>query len=104
MAQTETPLDDDWVGRAACKGMPVELFFDEHGNVPRRARMLCESCQVTDQCLDEALTVSIRDDFGFRAGTSAVQRRKIRTQRHQSGTYTPVELRFDDVVKRFYRV
>lgn len=96
--------DTSWVQRAACRGMDTEMFYESAGNVCREARLVCDSCSVKNECLEDALTVSLRDDFGYRGGTSVKQRKQIRRQRVLDGTWRPVELRFDDVLERFYRV
>lgn len=94
----------NWLDLAACKGVAIERFYTTEGNVSRSIRMLCDSCKVKDACLEEALTVSLRDDFGYRGGTSVKQRKEIRRQRVLNGTWEPVQLGWDDVLQRFYRV
>lgn len=96
--------DNTWLLRAACRGITTDLFYEEKGNVSRETKLVCEACKVKSECLEDALTVSIREDFGYRGGTSVQERRRIRKQRQSDGTYTPITLRFDEIVQRFYRV
>ena len=98
--------DDDfnWLDSAACKGVAVDKFYVPEGNVQRSIRMLCDACAVKSECLEDALTVSLRDDFGYRGGTSVKQRKEIRKQRILDGTWNPIQLQWDNVLERFYRV
>lgn len=44
-----------WHERAACRGMGTELFFARHGAILRRAKAVCETCEVRAECLAAAL-------------------------------------------------
>lgn len=48
-----------WQGDAACKGMDVNMFFPEpgfNGNADaQKARAICATCPVKQQCLDDAI-------------------------------------------------
>lgn len=72
-----------WVRRAACVGLPPEMFFperDETGSLAK-ARQVCAGCPVKRDCLTEILaTPSVDDLFGIYAGTSAKVRRKMRLE------------------------
>lgn len=71
-----------WWERAMCAGQPAELFFSNgrQGSTPRQAHELCRRCPVTQSCLREALAVeteAVSGPYGFRAGMTASQRRRI---------------------------
>lgn len=65
-----------WQDLAACKGMPVEVFFPlEHVGRPARgkpkapelkeeAKRVCEPCQVREQCRDWAIEFRAVGIFG----------------------------------------
>jgi WhiB family redox-sensing transcriptional regulator len=69
-------LAEDWRPHAACIGMDPGIFFPVEGSPDRRARTVCASCVVRDECLAYALT--LRMDAGVWGGTSAMQRRLLR--------------------------
>lgn len=56
--------DDQWFGEAACRGRNAELFFhpDRERGPSRahrvaRAKEVCATCPVKQQCLEHALSV-----------------------------------------------
>jgi WhiB family transcriptional regulator, redox-sensing transcriptional regulator len=51
-----------WKPRAACRGLPVEIFFPEHGDsiAAARAKAICRTCPVTAECLDYAHALHMR--------------------------------------------
>lgn len=59
----------DWPDRAACAGVPTNVFFPERGGRARdcyeEARAICAACPVRWECLDEALSTEMS---GYRAG------------------------------------
>ena len=70
-----------WERLAACKGMPVGLFFDHEETQsppPPEAVAACQGCPVRESCLEEAVRF---EPFGYRGGKSAGQRRAIRKRR-----------------------
>lgn len=69
----------NWRAQAACRGADTALFYRE--GACREARAYCARCPVTAECLDDALTVGPRDDYGVRAGTGSIERRAIRRRR-----------------------
>jgi hypothetical protein len=87
-------MDRRWEDRAACSGLPGEMFFedvfleDDDGVVKEidrpalaRARAVCAACPVRDQCFtaameEEAGSAQARR-FGVRAGTTPGQRYSI---------------------------
>ena len=70
-----------WWHDAACRDMDTSLFYDfEHTpsrRVPAEVRQACERCPVKTECLMEALQL---DFHGFRAGTTAGDRRRMRSR------------------------
>ena len=71
------PVDDDWMRRAACKGL-THLFFPNPAERPQArerreatAREVCGSCSVRTMCRDFA-----RDEheYGFWGGESEDER------------------------------
>ena len=76
-------LDDDWQFKAACRGPQAAVFFpppqferkDEKLERERRAKEICNSCSVTQDCLGYAL--SIREPHGIWGGLSEVERRPM---------------------------
>lgn len=70
----------DWQERAACKGMPSEIFFPDNPggqeSVYNQALKFCENCEVQQKCLDFAMEFEIgkRDRFGMFGGKTPRQR------------------------------
>lgn len=62
-----------WREQAACKGRPVEPFFQN--SPPRWVRALCDGCPVAAPCLLDAIDT---DAEGYRAGTSTTDRLRVR--------------------------
>ncbi|MGH8869414.1 MAG: WhiB family transcriptional regulator [Actinomycetes bacterium] len=53
-----------WQDRAACRGMPLHVFFGADGERPgtreareRRAKSVCDECPVRRECAEHALDV-----------------------------------------------
>lgn len=75
----------DWQRRGACRGMDSEVFFHperERGaqRVQRdaRAKQVCRTCPVLDECRRHALTVE--EPYGVWGGLSADERHQIRVE------------------------
>jgi len=74
---------DPWRERAACLGLPLELFFgpgpQERGNARARreqaALEVCALCPVRERCLAQELSLPASAQFGIFGGMSAAQRR-----------------------------
>lgn len=81
------PIDKlipEWHSKAACKGMPDELFFGESDSQRRpaltltqlrNAQKICDACPVFRDCLSHALVE--REAYGIWAGTSRRSRLKL---------------------------
>lgn len=71
---------DDWTTRAACKGMPVGVFFPT-GTGPastkeaRKAKAVCRGCRVRRECLAEA--IADKDFHGIRGGMTGRERASL---------------------------
>jgi Transcription factor WhiB len=95
MMESTSPLPDmsdlisrpAWQKRAACRGDGTERFFPPAGAADMlEARRICNTCPVTEECLQFAL-----HDPGLKgiwAGTSGRQR--IRMRALARGTHVPV--------------
>ena len=82
-----------WRDRAACIGEPPEMFFPldlvgsggrdlrvaaRNRQATRQALDVCARCEVTAECLDDAIA---HDDHGVRGGTTEDMRRRARGRR-----------------------
>lgn len=67
-----------WQDQARCQGTPIGVFYADGHYVTARAQKLCESCPVSEECLEYALE---NEDYGTWAGTTPIERKKIRQQR-----------------------
>ena len=66
------PRDNTWMDRAACRGLPLTLFFPEPGRSARPAKRICAVCPVQAQCW------AIAQPDGIWAGTTRRERKRIR--------------------------
>ncbi|MBO2448734.1 WhiB family transcriptional regulator [Actinomadura barringtoniae] len=65
-----------WMSRAACIGCDPEIFFSLHRpGGTARARQICRSCSVRNECLEYALAAGER--FGIWGGATFEQRRTM---------------------------
>lgn len=69
----------EWIDEARCKEVGTELFFPEQSDVigSRRARSICNKCEVKAECLE----YGINEEFGIWGGLTSVERRHLRKQR-----------------------
>ena len=76
------PVADDealaWQADALCAQTDPEAFFPEKGGSTREAKRICESCEVSAECLEFALQNDER--FGIWGGLSERERRKLRRE------------------------
>lgn len=70
---------DNWQDLALCAETDPEAFFPEKGGSVREALKVCAHCDVTAECLADALDRGER--YGVRGGTSEHQRRKMMPRR-----------------------
>jgi WhiB family redox-sensing transcriptional regulator len=87
-------IENDWEGRAACRGRDPVLFFGPNRFEPKRerlareeaARAVCRSCPVMVPCREYA--VSSGEAFGVWGGLAETDRRELthpRTPRRKAG-------------------
>jgi len=68
-----------WQDYASCRGGDTNLFFPERGASTRRAKAICDACEVKAECLDYAIEMGER--FGIWGGLSERERRRVRRER-----------------------
>ena len=73
--------NSEWRKKAACLGMPTNVFFLERGASSKEAKTICNTCPVKTDCLNEAVRINpIYDSYGIYGGKSSRERNKIRKQ------------------------
>jgi WhiB family redox-sensing transcriptional regulator len=73
--------NSEWRNKAACLGMPTNVFFLERGDSSKEAKTICNTCSVKTDCLNEAVHINpIYDSYGIYGGKSSRERNKIRKQ------------------------
>ena len=77
-----------WQGKAACRGLDVQLFFGADEEQPSerefreaKAKAVCESCPVRRECLDYAVENSVR--YGIWGGLDEDERKLERRRRQR---------------------
>ena len=76
--------NQQWRARAACYGLPVDLFYPEQGEISKakQAQRICRECPVRIECLEDVLADDEHSDlFGIRGGLSPKRRRGLRAKR-----------------------
>ena len=68
-----------WQDYANCRGADADLFFPERGASTRKAKAICNACDVKGECLDFAIVQG--EKFGIWGGMSERERRRVRRQR-----------------------
>ena len=77
-------VEEVWQLKAACRGPQASVFFppphferkDEKLERETRAKSICSSCSVKDECLDYA--VAIREPHGIWGGLTDLERKHLR--------------------------
>lgn len=87
--------DTSWMQHGACRGMNPELFFPGPGDSHTEALAVCNSCPVSEECLDYRIattpgTGSYLDD-GIWGGTNS--RERVRLRRLSSSLHNMQESR-----------
>lgn len=73
-------LDElSWQDYANCRGGDADLFFPERGASTRRAKAICNACEVKLECLEYAIVNG--EKFGIWGGMSERERRRVRRER-----------------------
>ncbi len=77
-----TDVPGEWRLRGACRSplVPTEWFFVERGQEATKARAVCATCEVKQECLDYALDQPWRLQ-GMWGGTTGQERRAMRSHR-----------------------
>jgi WhiB family redox-sensing transcriptional regulator len=73
-----------WMAKGACRNYEPSVFFPSDGVGVDRARKICATCNVTEDCLEYALVNRI--DHGVWGGCSERERRRILKRRRLSIT------------------
>lgn len=79
----------DWRQHAACRDVALEVFHPPEKTSMDEPRRICHQCPVRAACLAEA--IELRDTFGFRAGMTGEERRKL-LRRPEKDLATEVEV------------
>lgn len=78
-------MSEDWMTRAACKGLDTNVFFpDEQSRDPRantHAKAICATCPVLSECADWAITFP--PHVGIVGGMDYHERQRYRKNWHQ---------------------
>lgn len=73
------PLDAAWQDEAACKTLPIEMFFPPAEQEAESAKAICSGCTVREPCLEAALAGG--EPFGIWGGLTTQERRSIAARR-----------------------
>ena len=68
-----------WQEVAACKSLPLEMFFPPAEQEAEAAKAICSGCTVREPCLEAALAAGER--FGIWGGMSTEERQSIAARR-----------------------
>ena len=83
---------EDWMIDGACRGLNPSLFIFEQGDSigARRAKAICATCPVIDDCLEFAMRKHSNVDGGLSfidgvyGGTNYIDRRRLRQERERA--------------------
>jgi|TARA_B100001996_G_scaffold125850_1_gene95378 WhiB family redox-sensing transcriptional regulator len=75
-------MNTTWMKQSSCANSPADTFFPSDGMGVIVAKDICNSCPVTEPCLEYALHNRI--DHGVWGGCSERQRRRILKARRVS--------------------
>ncbi len=68
-----------WQDEAACKSLPLEMFFPPAEQEAAAAKTICSGCTVKEPCLEAALAAGER--FGIWGGLTTEERQGIAARR-----------------------
>lgn len=71
-----------FLDRAACRGLPPEMFFHSSRIVNRAAKAVCAGCPVRDECLEWALANN--EEHGVFGGQGPKERKRILRERRNA--------------------
>lgn len=72
-------MDSSWMQFGLCRDIEPVVFFPSDGVGVDKARKICQSCKVREQCLEYALKLKI--EHGVWGGASERERRRINRRR-----------------------
>jgi WhiB family redox-sensing transcriptional regulator len=70
---------ETWQDEAACKTLPLEMFFPPAEQEADAAKATCSGCTVKEPCLEAALAAGER--FGIWGGLTSEERQTIASRR-----------------------
>jgi WhiB family redox-sensing transcriptional regulator len=73
------PPDRPWQDEAACRTLPIEIFFPPAEQEGEVAKTICSGCTVREPCLQAALAAGER--FGIWGGLTTEERRVLVARR-----------------------
>ena len=71
--------NEEWQDQAACRLIPVELFFPPAEQEVDEAKAVCATCEVRQPCLEFAIAAGER--FGVWGGLTPQERRSLIAKR-----------------------
>ena len=86
---------ETWREQAACRHVPVEIFFPAVEHEAEEAKAVCNSCLVQAPCLEFSFEANER--FGVWGGLTSQERRTLAARRRKAkvaGTPLPETLRY----------
>ena len=69
----------NWIEHAACKGLPLEMFFP-HGQDYTQGKKICAECSVRKECLETELQFDI-SNHGLFGGLTPSERWDLKLRR-----------------------
>lgn len=81
LPQVSNPMDRNWVGRAACKGLDPVIFYPQTDEDAGEAKAICAACPVQEPCLEHAL--EHREKNGVWGGATERERLRIIRRRRR---------------------
>lgn len=79
--ETSQLQDQVWREEAACRSVPVEIFYPQTDAEATPAKIVCRTCEVRETCLEWALAVDER--FGVWGGLTPTERRSLGARRRK---------------------
>ena len=71
--------NEEWQDHAACRRVPVELFFPPAEQEADEAKAVCATCEVRQPCLEFSIAAGER--FGVWGGLTPQERRSLVAKR-----------------------
>lgn len=87
---------ETWREHAACRHVPVEIFFPAVEHEAEEAKAVCNSCVVQEPCLEFSFEANER--FGVWGGLTSQERRTLAARRRKAklaGAPLPESLRYN---------